>query len=144
MSHREILIQWLKEISEADAGDEIFLPTDNRQLQMETIVAVKRELRIMAEIDPVKAAQIRATKVFRDGKLWVVLKKIPHSPLLGFKKLKDGAIKRVNLEDLSTKRRRWKLMKLDGFSANEIIESENDLTKDEIAFLKGGINEKET
>lgn len=139
MSYREILIQWLKEISEAKAGDEIFLPTDNRQLQMETIVAVKRELRIMAEIDPVQAAQIRASKVFRDGKLWVVLKKIAHSPLLGFKKDRDGVIKRVNLEDISSKRRRWKLMRLDGYSTEKIIESEgkDNLTEDELSFLKG-------
>lgn len=139
MSYREILIQWLKEISEASAGEEIFLPTDNRQLQMETIVAVKRELRIMAEIDPVKAAQIRVSKVFRDGKLWVRLKKIPHSPLLGFKKGVDGVIERVNLEDLSAKRRRWKLMRLDGYSTEDIIESEDNLTEDEIAFLRGAI-----
>jgi len=138
MSYREILIQWLKEISTASAGEEIFLPTDSRQLQLETVVAIKRELRIMAEIDPVQAAQIRASKVFKDGKLWVVLKKIPHSPLLGFKKGMDGVIERVNLEDLSSKKRRWKLMRIDGYSTEEIVESEGDLTEEDIIFLKGG------
>ena len=58
--------------------------------------------------------------------------------MLAFKKTREGTVKRVNIEDLAVKKRRWKLMKEDGYSTEDIIEDEGELTEEELTFLKGG------
>ncbi len=140
MKTREIIIKWLDEVSKSEIGDELFLPCEDREIQTETLLALRREVKILSEIDPVKAAQIKVKRLWKDGKLWVLMKKISQSPLLAFKKSGQGTIKRVNIEDTAQKKRRWKMMMLDGYSAKNIIEEEDDLTDEDLVFLKGGNN----
>ena len=138
MKTREIIIKWLDEISKSELGDKLFLPCEDREIQTETLLGLRREIKILSDIDPVKAAQIKIKRLWKDGKLWIILKRIPQSPLLAFKKSKEGVIKRVSIEDTANKKRRWKLMRLDGYSTEEIIESEDNLTEEDLIFLKGG------
>lgn len=137
MKTREITIKWLDEISTSQLGDELFLPCEDREIQTGTLLALRAEIKVLSQINPVKAAQIKVRRLWKDGKLWVSLKKISQSPLLAFKKSGEGAIKRVNIEDTAQKKRRWKLMKLDGYSVEDIINSEDDLTEEDLNFLKG-------
>ena len=141
MKTRDIIIKWIDEISSSEIGEKLFLPCENRSIQTETLLSLKREIKILADIEPVKAAQVNVKRYWKDGKLWVVIEKIPQSPLLAFKKNKDGEVKRITIEDLAAKKRRWKLMKLDGYSTEEIIKGESELTEEELAFLKGGDDE---
>lgn len=138
MKTRDIIIKWLDEVSRSELGDKLFLPCEDREIQTRTLLALRAEVKILSDIDPVKAAQIKVKRLWKDGKLWVVLKRISQSPLLAFKKTKEGTVKRVNIEDLAAKKRRWKLMKEDGYSTEEIIEDEDELTEEEMIFLKGG------
>jgi hypothetical protein len=137
MKTREITIKWIDEISKSELGDQLFLPCEDREIQTETLLALRREIKILSDIDPVRAAQIKVKRLWKDGKLWVILKKISQSPLLAFKKSGEGKIKRVNIEDTAQKKRRWKLMRLDGYSTEDIINSEDDLTEEDLMFLKG-------
>jgi len=135
---RDIIIKWLDEVSKSELGDELFLPCEDREIQTRTLLALQAEIKILSDIDPVKAAQMKVKRLWKDGKLWVVLKRISQTPLLAFKKTREGTVKRVNIEDLAAKKRRWKLMREDGYSAEDIIESEDELTEEELTFLKGG------
>jgi len=137
---REIIIKWLDEVSKSQLGDKLFLPCEDREIQTRTLLSLRQEVKILSDIDPVKAAQIKVKRFWKDGKLWVVLKRISQTPLLAFKKTREGTVKRVNIEDLAQKKRRWKLMKEDGYSTKEIIEGEDELTEEELTFLKGGNN----
>ncbi len=139
---RDIIIKWLDEVSKSELGDELFLPCEDREIQTEVLLSLRREIKILSDIDPIKAAQMKVKRLWKDGKLWVLLKKIPQSPLIAFKKNKNGEVKRVNIEDTAQKKRRWKLMKQDGYSAEDIIKHEEDsLTKEDLIFLKGGNND---
>ena len=138
MKTRDIIIKWLDEVSKSELGDELFLPCEDREIQTRTLLALQAEIKILSDIDPVKAAQMKVKRLWKDGKLWVVLKRISQTPLLAFKKTREGTVKRVNIEDLAAKKRRWKLMREDGYSAEDIIESEDELTEEELTFLKGG------
>ena len=138
MKTRDIIIRWLDEVSRSELGDELFLPCEDREIQTETLLRLRGEIKILSNIDPVKAAQIKVKRLWKDGKLWVHMKKNSQSPLLAFKKSKEGDIKRVSIHDVAQKKRRWKLMKEDGYSTEEIIENEDELSKEELTFLKGG------
>lgn len=144
MKTRDIIIRWLDEVSRSELGDKLFLPCEDREIQTETLLALRREIKILSDIDPVRAAQIKVRRLWKDGKLWVIMKKISQSPLLAFKKSKEGDIKRVSISDVAQKKRRWKLMRLDGYSTEEIIESEEGLTEEDLVFLKGESNGNNT
>ncbi len=138
MSIREIIIKWLQKASEMEPNERMLFPADTRRDQKEKCKLFLQELKILAKIDPIGASQLQVTTKFEDHRLWVVVKKIAFSPLIAFKKDKDGIVERVIIDDDSDKMRRLALMKSDGYSLDEIIEVEGELSGEEKDFIKEG------
>ncbi len=137
MNVQEITVRWLQKASEEiELGESMLFPADTRQDQKEKKRLFLRELKILAKVDPVAASQLQITTKFEDHRFWIVVKKIAFSPLIAFKKGKNGNVERVVLKDDSEKLRRLSLMKSDGYSIKDIKEVEGDLTEEEMEFLK--------
>lgn len=118
-------------------GETLFLPCESKREQELLYKEVLQELKAMALIDPVSASELISNSVTRDGRLWVVIKRISASPTTVFLKKMDGTVERVDLDSDTEKFRRLELMVRDGLSLRDIEELEGSLTKEEIKFIKG-------
>lgn len=137
MSAREIVIRWLqKACDELDTGERMLFPAESQQDQKDKKKLFLKELKVLAKVDPVAASQLQITHRFEDHRFWVIIKRIAFSPLIAFKKDKEGNVERITMEDDSEKLRRLSLMKEDGYSIEDIIEMEGGLSEEEIEFLK--------
>jgi len=119
-----------------EVGEFMLFPANTRQDQKDKRKLFNRELKILHKVDPVAASQLQITQKFEDHRFWVVVTKVAFSPLIAFKKDKDGNVQRIIMEDDSEKLRRLSLMKQDGYSIEEIEEMEGGLTEEEREFLK--------
>ena len=135
--NRDILIKWIEECLKCEMGESLFIPTSTKHHSQELEKAFKKELKILAEIDAVKASQVVVLRTFQDRGYWVELKKTYGSPLVGFKKNKKGETVRMFLKD-PDRTRRLLCMKEDGFSVEEIELAEGELTKKERRLLENG------
>lgn len=126
--NREVAIRWLDKIAAAQPGESIFLAVETRQHAKEVVKALKNELRILSEIDAVKANRIQISVTLRDQRYWVELQRTFGSPLVGFKKGPTGKLERIELED-PDRWRRLTLMKDDGFSLEDAEAIEGELTQ---------------
>ena len=134
---REIVIKWLHKASEElVTGEEMLFPAETNPDQKDKRKAFIRELRIFSKIDPIAAAELQITARFRDHRFWIVIKKIAFSPLIAFKKGRNGKVIRIIIEDDAEKLRRIGLMKEDGYLLEDIEEMEGGLSKEEKEFLK--------
>ena len=134
---RQIVIKWLnKAMEELAVGEELAFPATTKPDQKEKKRMFINELKMLHKIDPVSASEIQITSKFRDHRFWIIIKKIAFSPLIAFKKNIDGSVERVLMEDDTEKLRRLSLMKQDGYSIEDIKEMEDDLTEEDIEFLK--------
>lgn len=137
MQNRRLVQQWLQTaVDELSKGEELLLPTNTKQDAKEKLKLFSKELRILAKIDLISASELQIATRFKDHRFWLVIKKISFSPLIAFKKGKDGEVKRILIEDSSERRRRLLLMKEDGLTTEEIQEIEEDLTEEELELLK--------
>ena len=130
MMNREIVVQWLNETDNLEPGESLFLICENREESRQMVRQFKTELKVLSHIDPVKASKITVTTAIRDQRYWMELKKTFGSPLIGFKKGKDGVTSRIELDD-PDKRRRLLCMKEDGYSLEEVEDLEGELSNDE-------------
>ena len=121
-----------------DTGETMFLPCESRQEQSIRLRTALQELSIISKTDPISASTLLINSLMRDGRLWVVLKKITASPAVVFIKGEGGAIRRVDLGDDTERQRRIYLMVKDGLTLSEIGEFEGDLTEEEVNFIKRG------
>jgi hypothetical protein len=134
---REIVIKWLHKASEElVTGEEMLFPAGTDPDQKDKRKAFIKELRIFSKIDPIAAAELQITARFRDHRFWIVIKKIAFSPLIAFKKGRNGKVIRIIIEDDAEKLRRIGLMKEDGYLLEDIEEMEGGLSKEEVDFLK--------
>ena len=124
--NREIVLQWLEIVNEYKPGESLFLATENRDHSKLMVKQFKEELKILAELDPVKANKISVAQAVKDGKYWVEVKRTLGSPLVGFKKTATG-VERTSIVDPERTRRLF-LMAQDGMSLAEVEETEDDLT----------------
>lgn len=137
MGTQEITLRWLQKASEELETEEyILFPANSRQAQKDKKKLFLKELKILAKVDPIAASQLQVTTKFEDSRFWIVVKKIAFSPLIAFKKNKNGNVERIIIEDDSEKLRRLSLMKEDGYSLGDIEEIEGGLSKEEKEFLK--------
>lgn len=133
---RKLANQWLSSVSEGlSPGEELLLPAKNKQDVKQQQILFLRELRILSKIDPVSSSQLQITTRFKDHRYWIVIKKVSFSPLIGFKKSKNGKVERIEIIDSSEKRRRMLLMREDGYTPEEIEEVEGKLTEEEVKLL---------
>jgi len=94
---REIIIKWLREATQLNTGEELYIPTDNQTAQKDTYGLFRKELEILRRIEPEESAKIRIYTTYRDGKFWVGLKKVSITPLVAFKKDADGTVSRISI-----------------------------------------------
>jgi hypothetical protein len=133
--NREIVVKWLDEISLSEPGESIFLATENRSHAKELIKLFKKEIRILFELDPIKANKIQVSITAKDQRFWLELQRTFGSPLVGFRKGADGKLKRIELAD-PERGRRLALMQEDGLTLEEVEEIEGELTDEERRMWK--------
>ena len=134
---RRLVQKWLHNASSRlSTGEELLLPAKNKQDVREKLQLFSGELRLLAKIDPVASSELQITTRFKDHRFWLVIKKVAFSPLIAFKKGKDGEVERVLMKDSSERRRRLLLMLKDGYTIEMIKEIEGDLNEDDLELLK--------
>ena len=135
--NRRLALKWLDSVNEGlQPGEELLLPAkDKKDVKQQQILFLK-ELRILSTIDPIASSQLQITTRFKDHRFWLVIKKISFSPLIAFKKGRNGEVERVIITDSSERRRKLLLMKADGYTVSEIEEIEGSLTEEELELLK--------
>lgn len=128
--------KWLQSVVEGlSIGEELLLPALSNKDAKEKLSLFSKELRVLNKIDPTASSELQITTRFKDHRFWLVVKKVAYSPLIGFKKGKNGEVERVLINDSSERRRRLLLMREDGFTVEEIQEIEGDLNKEELMLL---------
>ena len=132
--NRDIVIRWLTEAHNLKPDESIFLMCENRTDSKNMLKQFKQELKILSEIDPLKASKITVSTSIRDQRYWIEIKGTYGSPLVGFKKTAEGTV-RIRVED-PDRRRMLLCMKEDGFSLKEIEEEEGPLSGEEKEVLK--------
>lgn len=134
---RRLAQKWLQSvIDKLSLGEELLLPAKNKQDVKEKLRLFSSELRVLTKIDSVSASELQITTRFQDHRFWLVVKKVAFSPLIAFKKGKNGEVKRILMYDSSERRRRLLLMKADGYTVSEIRGIEENLTEEELELLK--------
>jgi len=133
--NKEIIRLWLEKAYDIEPGESIYLAAETRALARFLCTEIRGELRIMAEIEPLKASKLSVGTMISDGMYWACIKRSFGSPLVGFKKTMDGGSVRMTLED-PERRRRLNLMKADGMTLAEVEETELDLTEEERSMFE--------
>jgi len=90
---RNIVIEWLHKAADMQIGNEIYLPVISKPDQKSLHRTFIRERNVLAEIDAEAAAGIHIYSCFKDGKFWVVLKRVSNSPTVGFMKIGEAVTK---------------------------------------------------
>lgn len=128
--------KWLQSVVEGlSTGEELLLPALSNKDAKEKLTLFSRELKILARVDPTATSELQITTRFKDHRFWLVVKKVAYSPLIGFKKGKNGEVERILINDSSERRRRLLLMKEDGLSVKEIQEIEGSLNEKDLMLL---------
>ena len=134
---RRLAQKWLQSvIDELSKGEELLLPAKNKQDVKEKQRLFVDELRVLTKIDPISASELQVATRFKDHRFWLVVKKVAFSPLIAFKKGRNGEVERVIITDSSERRRKLLLMKADGYTVSEIEEIEGSLNEEELELLK--------
>ena len=134
---RRLAQKWLQNvIDELSKGEELLLPAKNKQDVKEKQRLFVDELRVLTKIDPISASELQVATRFKDHRFWLVVKKVAFSPLIAFKKGRNGEVERVIITDSSERRRKLLLMKADGYTVSEIEEIEGSLNEEELELLK--------
>lgn len=129
--------KWLQSVIENLAtGEELLLPALSNRDAKEKLILFSRELKLLAKVDPTASSELQIATRFKDHRFWLIIKKVSYSPFIGFKKGKDGEVKRVLVDDSSEKRRRLLLMREDNLTIKEIEEIEGKLGPEELALLR--------
>lgn len=133
---RDIIVKWLHKAVELEQGEEIYLEAATKPIQKCLVKQYTKEVEVLKEISPEEGSQISVAPVFRDGKFWVVLKKLASIPTVGFKKnTETGEVQRVVLTSDAERIRRIHLMLQDGMTRDEVEKIEGELTGEEIKLF---------
>ena len=134
---RRLAQKWLQS---ADNGlsinEELLLPAKNKQDVREKLRLFSDELRLLAKIDPISSSELQIGTRFKDHRFWLVIKRVAFSPLIAFKRGKDGEVERILMKDSSERRRRLLLMLKDGYTIEMIKEIEGDLNQEDLELLE--------
>lgn len=133
--NRDVIISWLNKVDGIAVGDTIYIPTDSRKAAKMLTTMFRKEVRVLSELDPIKAGRILISMQARDGSWWLTLTKVSTSPLVGFIKTKDGKVERTVIDD-PERPRRLRLMHEDGYTLEEVEAIEGELSEDERGLFK--------
>jgi len=124
------LMSWINKTLQLPVGESFHIACNNKSQRKEFMKALKKEMKIMADVTPSTALQIKLYPRTKDSEMYVVLEKVDATPLVGFKKRIDGVVERITIPD-PAKERRLKLMREDGLTLEEIEEIEGELNEEE-------------
>jgi len=132
----KIASKWIEEAANMAPEEELYIPVSSRNDQKNLIKALRKAKDRYSQVAPVEASQLLISPFFHKGRLWVKIKKTASTgPLIGFKKRRDGKLEKVALTSNSEIERTIFLMKKDGLSKQEIIET-LQLTEEDMKVLK--------
>ena len=128
--NRDLIIGWLNKVEDIDIGDTIYIPTDSRKAARTLSTIFRKEIKILSDVDPIRAGRIFLGVQAKDSSWWITLTRVATSPLVGFIKSKQGDVIRTVLDD-PERPRRLRLMREDGYTLEEIEEIEGKLSDEE-------------
>ena len=131
---REIVVEWIEKAVALSLGEKISIPCETRQEAKEAVKTFKKELKILAEIDPLKSSKLFISMRAAESVWWLTINRVQPTSLVGFVTRSDGKTERVELGD-PDKSRRILLMKQDGYSVQEIEDIEGELTDEEVNMI---------
>lgn len=114
--NRKVARRWLqKALENLAVKEELLLPAKNKADAKQMLKLFTKELKKLVIIDPT-AIEMQITTKFKDRRFWLVLKKVPFSSFIAFKKGENGKVERVLLEESAEEKRRLFLMLEDGYT----------------------------
>lgn len=137
MKISEIAHSWFQQALELSPDEELFIPVSTKREQKFLTKEILTIIEQYAMIDQIKASKIDVVGTYREGQQWVKIYMKATSPLVGFKRTKDGGVTRIALQDEESRLRKIKLMIQDGISKEEVLENLG-LTEEEILQFYGG------
>jgi len=128
--NRDLIISWLNKVDSIETGDTIYIPTDSRKAAKMLTTIFRKEIKVLSNLDPIKAGRILLSMQAKDGSWWLTLTKVSTSPLIGFIKTKSGEVVRTVIDD-PERPRRLRLMHEDGYTLEEVESIEGELSEEE-------------
>ena len=135
MMKRELILKWLDQALAQDLHTKIFIPAEFKDDVRKLKTAFMKEVEVLYQIDPERASTLLVGYTRKDQRWWIVIERVIGNVLVGFVKLPDGTVKRIQVTDDSERERRIALMAEDGYTLWEIEESEGPLTDLEKAMI---------
>lgn len=112
---------YIEKAAEQPFGAEIFIPCEHRKQQMKLRTQVNNVAEEYCKaIDP--SIFLFVKKLFKDGRFWVVIKKLKRTQALFVKETEEAQVKKLDAEDPEILRM-IRLMRKDGLSEEEIQET---------------------
>jgi hypothetical protein len=121
---------WFEEAKKLKVDQAIFLRVANKSEQIDLANALEKEKDKFAELDSVLASQLFINKVLKALKQYVVIERKYRTPFTAFFKDETGEMSKITVDP--ERGRIIRLMVKDGKSKEEIEETLNGLTDEEI------------
>jgi hypothetical protein len=126
----EISSTWFDQAKRLAVGQAIFVRVADKKEQTALANAFEEDRELWAKIEPVLASQIFVNKVLKDMKQYVVLERKYRAPFTAFFRDEVGKFSKLTVDP--ERKRMIRLMIKDGKSREEIEDTVNGLTEDEI------------
>jgi len=126
----EIAQVWFNQAKKLEVGQAIFVRVANKKEQTIMANEFETERTEFSRIDTVHASQIFINKTLKDSKQYVVLERKFRAPFTAFFRDQDGGFSTVSIDP--ERERMISLMLKDGKKREEIEDTLNGLTSDEI------------
>ena len=131
----EISQVWFEEAKKLEVGQALFLRVADKKEQTALANELEAEREFYSQIDPVHASQIFINKTLKDRKQYVVLERKYRAVFTGFRRDEAGNFSKLSVDP--ERKRMLRLMIKDGLAREEIEETLNGLTDDEISEFFG-------
>lgn len=137
----ELASVWFEEAKKLEVGQALFIRVGNKQEQTKLAREFEEERTTYAKLDLVHASQLFINKVLKERKQYVVIERKYRAPFTAFMRDEKGVFTKLTVDP--ERRRLLTLMTKDGLTREEIEDTLNGLTDNEIAeFFPEVITEK--
>jgi len=137
----ELASVWFEEAKRLDVGQAIFIRVGDKKEQTELAREFEEERRTFEKLDIIHAKQLFINKVLKERKQYVVIERKYRAPFTAFMRDEKGVFTKLTVDP--ERRRLLTLMTKDGLTREEIEDTLNGLTDNEIAeFFPEVITEK--
>ena len=109
MMKRELILKWLEQALEQDLHTKIFIPAESKDDVRKLKTAFMKEVEVLYQIDPERASTLLVGYTRKDQRWWIVIERVIGNVLVGFVKLPNGTVKRIQVADDSERERRIEL-----------------------------------